>query len=393
MSAKTSPHLQFPAELIRRNQWCVWRIEPDEKGHPTKVPYRPDGRKASSKDPRTWSTFSAVTDSLTRKPEYLGAGYFLAADDPICGVDLDVCLDANGAPYSWAAEIIPRFQNTYRARSVSGYGLHVLCLAVLPDTGRNFNVPNGPTNPSGKRAQIGLFDRGRLFALTGKVYQRSPQILADHQETIDWLLGMMPRRRRTAPGEPRPMTNNLLDSEIIERAHGAKNGAKFGKLWGGQWQSDYGSQSEADMALCCMLAFWCGPDPARIETLFGQSGLVRKKWTGREDYRQHTIEAAIESISEFYDPTRLWSGPAAKASSASDTAGAKIEVRVGARQLQEMSGQALAAPKPRIIRQSCSSEAAGWWPSSKTSTTDTSLQKSPKPPFEAACPEAPSTIS
>jgi hypothetical protein len=34
----------LPAELTARNQGCLWRIEPDEKGRPTKVPYRPDGR-------------------------------------------------------------------------------------------------------------------------------------------------------------------------------------------------------------------------------------------------------------------------------------------------------------------------------------------------------------
>ena len=118
-------------------------------------------------------------------------GYFFAAEDSVSGVDLDVSLDINGNPLPWAAEIINRFQDTYRALSVSGSGLHVLCHAALPGKGRNFNVPNGPTDPSGKRAQIGLFDRTRFFALTGHLYQQSPVALADHQQTINWLLGLM----------------------------------------------------------------------------------------------------------------------------------------------------------------------------------------------------------
>jgi hypothetical protein len=28
---------QFPAELIQRKQWCLWRIEPDKSGRATKV--------------------------------------------------------------------------------------------------------------------------------------------------------------------------------------------------------------------------------------------------------------------------------------------------------------------------------------------------------------------
>ena len=29
----------FPAKLTVRNQWCLWRIESDRKGRPTKIPY------------------------------------------------------------------------------------------------------------------------------------------------------------------------------------------------------------------------------------------------------------------------------------------------------------------------------------------------------------------
>ena len=55
----------------------------------------------------TWSTFSAVSDVFVRQQEsFGGVGYLFAADDPACGVDLDVSLDANGDPQPWAAEII-----------------------------------------------------------------------------------------------------------------------------------------------------------------------------------------------------------------------------------------------------------------------------------------------
>jgi len=335
----------FPAELVQRHQWCLWRIEPDNKRRSTKVPYRPDGGRASSNDSRTWSCFSDVSNAFSRREQVFGGvGYFFAADDPVCGVDLDVSLDANGDPQPWAAEIIGRFQNTYRAFSVSGHGLHILCHAALPAKGRNFNVPDGPRDTAGKRAQIGLFDRSRFFALTGKVYHESPLDLADHQETIDWVIGLMRRERWTKPIKIPLAADQLTDSEIVERARRAKNGVKFEKLWAGEWQKEYGSQSEADLALCCILAFWCGPNPTRIATLFGLSSLAREKWTGREDYRERTIQSAIEQTREYYQSETLGSSkraiPPAKASS---TIGTVHKVWIGSRQLHEMSREGLAA--------------------------------------------------
>lgn len=333
----------FPAELTARNQWCLWRIEPDRKGRPTKIPYSPDGRKAASDRPATWSAFTTVCTVLLEQPgRYGGAGFFFTADDPFCGVDLDASLDADGDPLPWAADIVSQFRNTYQARSVSGYGLHILCRATLPGKGKNFYVPNAAADATGKRAQIGVFDRGRFFALTGELYRDSPLELAHHQQTIEQLLGHAeqrpPRRARSHQG------GNLSDSEIIERAHRAKDGSKFGQLWSGGWETLYPSQSEADLALCCKLAFWCGPNPARIDALFRQSGLARDKWLDREDYRERTIQAALDQTKEFYNPTRR-TPPAAGSSVSSGHSDPDTlpGIWVGARQLPAITADALGA--------------------------------------------------
>src|SRR5262249_17659028 len=62
--------------------------------------------------------------------------------------------------------------------------------------------------------------------------------------------------------------------------------------------------SEADEALCFMLAFWTGGDAARIDDLFRRSGLMRPKWEQRQDYRDRTIGKALELQTEFYSPQR-----------------------------------------------------------------------------------------
>ena len=56
----------------------------------------------------------------------------------------------------------------------------------------------------------------------------------------------------------------------------SKDGSTFDKLYRGEWQGKYKSQSEADFALCCKLAFWSGRNESQIDRLFRKSGLYRK---------------------------------------------------------------------------------------------------------------------
>ena len=64
-----------------------------------------------------------------------------------------------------------------------------------------------------------------------------------------------------------------LDGALLDRARRATNGGKFDALWSGD-TSRYASQSEADLALCSMLAYWTGNDRAWIDRLFRQSELM-----------------------------------------------------------------------------------------------------------------------
>ena len=82
------------------------------------------------------------------------------------------------------------------------------------------------------------------------------------------------------------------------------NGEKFQDLWEGRWQQYrwFPSQSEADMALCSMLAYWTDSDADQIDRLFRQSALYRPKWDeprGATTYGQLTIQKALESFRRF----------------------------------------------------------------------------------------------
>jgi hypothetical protein len=133
------------------------------------------------------------------------------------------------------------------------------------------------------------------------IEHRQAELIEIHNE----IFAARVARRNAAPpllaSDYRP--HSLSDLEIIDKAGQAKNGTKFLSLYSGDI-SEYGSHSEADAALCSMLAFYCGPDPARIDELFRGSGLFRAKWN-RTDYRDRTIALALEGRAEFYRSGRV----------------------------------------------------------------------------------------
>ena len=92
------------------------------------------------------------------------------------------------------------------------------------------------------------------------------------------------------------------DTTLLERARRGRTGAKFIRLWNGDY-SDYPSPSEADLALCSLLAFWTNRDAVRIDALFRHSGLMREKWD-RTDYRENTISKACETTAEEWGQRR-----------------------------------------------------------------------------------------
>jgi hypothetical protein len=91
----------------------------------------------------------------------------------------------------------------------------------------------------------------------------------------------------------------LDDADVLRRATSARNADRFRRLWEGD-SGGHSSPSEADMALCSLLAFWT-QDPEQIARLVGQSGLYRPKWD-RQDYRDATISKVLASRGAAWEP-------------------------------------------------------------------------------------------
>jgi len=298
----------IPETLREREQWVCWREE-ERDGKPTKIPVTPAaGGFASATDPETWASFETALD-YTGTEHADGIGFVFTDDDPIVGVDLDDCRDPETDDIDDAAlDIIERL-DSYTEVSPSGTGYHVLITGELPD-GRN------------RRGSIELYDTARFFTVTGDHVEQTPTRVARRQDALTAIhreyvqdterdTGAESEQRdsagnESASGSAADVDVDLEDEDLLEKARHASNGEKFERLWNGD-TAGYDSHSEADMALCCLLAFWTGGDQTQMEQLFRQSGLMREKWdevhyADGSTYGEKTIERAIATTAEFYDP-------------------------------------------------------------------------------------------
>jgi putative DNA primase/helicase len=288
----------IPSTLKQLDQWAAWRWEVRD-GKWTKPPLNPStGRYARNNDPDTWGSLDEAMRRM-RKDRLAGVGFMFHSNDGLAGIDLDDCRNPySGEVEPWATEIV-RGLGSYTEVSPSERGLKVFVRGELPPERR-------------RKGRIEMYDRGRFFTTTGHRLAGFPATVNEGQERLTHL-----HRRvfgepagQAAEGKRDGCENPLFgssDEEIVDRAMRAANREKFARLWAGD-TSDYADgdnegRSEADLALCSILAFWVGPDEGRIDRLFRRSGLYRQKWE-RADYRALTLALAL-------DREEFWNGEGA----------------------------------------------------------------------------------
>lgn len=282
----------IPVALVATPQWVCWREEVrDEK--PTKIPIAPEtGTYASVTDADTWTNFDTAYQSFRDNASLAGVGFVFTDADDYIGVDLDACRTPDtGKLEAWAKDII-RQLDSYTEASPSQTGVHIIATGDLPAGGNRNDT-------------IELYADRRYFTVTGRHLSETPLTINDRTDELAHIHNTyIANDTADATTEVLPTDDTpveLPDDELIAYALNAANGDKFERLWRGD-TSSYPSHSEADQALCNLLAFWTGGDPYRIERLFNQSGLVREKWQEREDYRERTIKNAIRDCPAYYNP-------------------------------------------------------------------------------------------
>ena len=277
----------IPEELKACNQWVMYRLmKKPGKVKPDRVPMRANFSNASVTNPKTWCSFDDAVSALKKK-NFNGIGFVFTGEDPYCGIDMDSCVNPKtNIIESWAKDWIDKFAS-YTELSPSGTGVHIIVKGkLLSEKGK-------------KKGDYEIYDRKRFFTVTGNIISPEYSHIEERQEVAEEFYNFIADKQAIKTEIPLPEGQVLSSKEIediIKKAKAAANGEKFLKLFDGAWEElDHPSQSEADQALCDLLAYWTNCNPTGIDQLFRKSKLYRDKWD-RDDYRDSTIENAISII-------------------------------------------------------------------------------------------------
>jgi hypothetical protein len=294
----------IPQEMKIINHWVGWKSTTVEgRDKPTKVPYQINGRKAASTRPETWTDFNTAL-SAYQSGKFDGIGFAVTPDTPMA-FDIDNVRCPAFADQGieiilpWAQKIINK-ANTYCEVSPSGRGIRGFAKADIPVSGR-------------KKGDFEIYKSARYVTLTGHHLPGTPTQIMERQAEIDAIFEEYFGTTEDKPhAEKSPPRANMDVEELKQRMLNSKKGAEIQELLNGNF-AGYPSRSEADMALCGHLAFWCGNDASLMDQIFRSSGLMRPKWDKRHHadgstYGQDTIRRAIagnkQTYSQNYSDTR-----------------------------------------------------------------------------------------
>lgn len=287
---------KIPEDLKKLPCWICWKAVPDTRSHSgiKKIPIAPaTGAAASSTDPASWTDFETAVKASEK---YSGIGFVFDGRSGYFGVDVDDigdCVNAllnSGDTDNIAGEFILSLRS-YAELSQSKNGIHIICKGKLP--------------PGGRRCgNVEMYETGRYFVMTGNAVTNYP--VADCTETVKPLHEKYIGKTGKKSAEPVSIsavafTGNV--SEMLEKARNSKQGKLFSDLMNGNFAGYYSSHSEADLALCNILAFWLGRDPDAVDNVFRTSGLMRDKWDRKQSgstYGKLTVQKAISECAAVY---------------------------------------------------------------------------------------------
>lgn len=288
--------------------WLCWKFV-EKDGRKKKIPCSAFGGATGTNEEylHTWTTFDKAKAAAAKK-HYSGVGFVI----PDGWFFLDIDHKSLDDPY--VVNMLERFDG-YAEKSVSGEGIHIYgkCdFSKIPTELKKDKLKlhhkyyqKNPNN--GTELYIGgLTNRFAVF--TEDVIQDKP--IRDCTEAIlttlnKDMLKKDDKTSKTSDGAALRATTTVKRSSVdanavIQGLKSQKNGKKFIRLFEKGDISGYFSESEADLALCNLIAFRAGPSPEIIDEVFRKSQLYRKKWE-RDDYRERTIEKAIEGCNgNFY---------------------------------------------------------------------------------------------
>lgn len=299
----------IPEEIRSLPQWVGFFREAAKNGKTTKKPVDPKTLYgASSTNPETWGTFEQALSCIGKhcrvgQSEGTVEGIGFVFSPPYCGIDLDNVIDPETGEVNPQAVDIIQNMNSYTERSPSGKGFHIIYKGDLHTEWKCKQA-----DVFGNGTDLEMYQQGRYFTVTGDLWNNNNTI--SERESMACLVQkayMKPKEiAEQNKSKSPPALLPLNENEILTAARNSRNGMLFSELYAGSWQGRYGSQSEADMAFCSMLAFWFQCDFDKMDAVFRKSGLMRDKWDRKQSgstYGALTLKKAISDCTSVYTPS------------------------------------------------------------------------------------------
>lgn len=288
---------QIPAELKQLKRWGVYKkIWKPERKKFTKIPINPmTGNGGKTNDESTWTDFKTALTAVSQLNLDGLAFYF---KPPYIGIDVDnVADDIEEFTHGDTNNIVSDFMkhtNSYSEISLSGKGLHIIVKGTI----------NGEKR---RHKNCEMYEDGRFFAMTGNFFGNPDNNLI-REVNVDYLYKKYIEPESKVVDLFHPSTvkaNDLATNDIIKAAATSRSGERFQRLYRGEWEGLYSSQSEADMSFANDLAFWTAKDFGKMDEIFRSSGLMRDKYDekhGKTTYGVGLLNKAIADTSRTYQP-------------------------------------------------------------------------------------------
>lgn len=295
--------MNVPIKLQQLNQWLIWGVDETKP----KLPYSPI--TLSSKDwtnPINWGDFPLV-DKLVKDDKAKGIGFAFNSNG-YYGIDLDnVFIDGELIPE--AKEIVNILQSPTEL-SQSCNGLHIFVEANNVN-GNLKNITKAKQSfinyPKSDKRGIEIYYSTGYFAITGNSYGDNMDMV-DRSKELEEVYSkyFIIKEGNTKNHVPSCSRRVFTNEEIISKALNSSQEFLFNELFNnGEWQNRYNSQSDADLALCNILAFWTGRNVEQMDEIFRLSSLMRDKWDNKHSgdgntYGEITIQKAIEDCEDVH---------------------------------------------------------------------------------------------
>lgn len=267
----------LPLEMREFRQWIVWRFEDCEGSKPTKVPYSPiTHRPVSVRDANSWGSYDDAVNVARSNNTYAGIGFVLTEADPYAFIDLD---DTGGdrIEFDRQMKIYNQF-DSYAELSPSGNGLHIIVRGAIP-SGR-------------RRSKIEIYSNLRFMTMTGNVHRGGP--IGNYHDLLNVLYEQMGGDRDNSAAYMGNEPETQSDEELVAAASTAANGEKFYDLYSGNWHKHYASQSEADMALVDIIAYYTF-NRQQVARVFRESALGQRAKAQRVDYVDYMLNKCFDN--------------------------------------------------------------------------------------------------